>query len=54
MYIEKDKNSKSLGVVIKTILHKKKGNHCRECYHLHNEYLILSRLNHPNIIRIKP
>jgi len=55
VYAVKDKkSSKSLGVVIKTILHKRKGNHRKECYHLHNEYKILRQLNHPNIIKIIP
>jgi serine/threonine protein kinase len=45
-------NQKPTNHALKLISHdKSSGNHQSECSHLHNEYTILKKLSHPNIIK---
>ena len=52
IFKEMDKNNQPNGKVIKLIPHEKNGEHSQECQHLKNEYKILKKLRHPNIIRV--
>jgi hypothetical protein len=54
IYRELNKEGKSLGIVLKIILHQTENQHSKECVQLHNEFNILDKLNHPNIIKIQP
>lgn len=52
MFKELDKDNVSNGKVFKAIKHSEKDVHAKECAHLKNEYHILSKLDHPCIVKV--